>query len=344
MAKKPKKSVEIVQHKATGLERELVLEDEQLVLPKKSLTLATWASKYMESEVIGVKSRNTVQAKKRDLSAFLKFFYEQNGHLDITDWLPRDTQGFIEHLEQLGRVPTTINRMFATVRTFAIWVHAQPNTPFIGGLPTRGIRELITDEPKAKKLSTREVNRLFKAADKRIVTDTRKNARPKRDAAILALLYHTGLRVSELCNLRLKQHTGTHLVNVRRKGKKRTKGVYLSTKCRAYLDDYLQTERQLDDPDNALDWLILAPGSAAGISRSTAWRAVMKLAHEASKHNQKDIHLYPHRLRHTFGYEVRKRTGSDNETAVLLGHSGLKYVGRYARNTDEERAAILEDL
>jgi integrase len=49
-------------------------------------------------------------------------------------------------------------------------------------------------------------------------------------------------------------------------------------------------------------------------------------------------------LRHTFGFLVRQKTGSDTETAALLGHSSLKYVGRYVRQTDLERESVLDEI
>ncbi|MDJ0766247.1 MAG: hypothetical protein QNJ97_24910 [Myxococcota bacterium] len=59
-------------------------------------------------------------------------------------------------------------------------MHEQPDCPFVG-LPTRGIKELETDEPDAQSLSERVVNWLFKAANRLVLTDTRKNARPNWD-------------------------------------------------------------------------------------------------------------------------------------------------------------------
>jgi hypothetical protein len=47
-------------------------------------------------------------------------------------------------------------------------------------------------------------------------------------------------------------------------------------------------------------------------------------------------------IRHTFGSDIREKTGSDSETARLLGHTSIKYVGRYTRATDQERAELLE--
>ncbi len=70
----------------------------------------------------------------------------------------------------------------------------------------------------------------------------------------------------------------------------------------------------------------------------------MHIAEEDSKHKSDPIEIHPHRLRHTFGAEMREKTGSDTETAALLGHAGRKHVGRYVRNTQAEREAILESI
>jgi len=342
--KPPKKA----KHKistAAALEIELAGAASGEIIPAApSRTLAHWASRYFVSEVLGQQSEHTEMAKKRDLQAFLWWFFDANGHLVAANWLRRDTRGFVRALERAGKAPTTINRVLATLRHFAKWVHAQPDSPFVDGLPTLKVKDLDTDEPSAKKLSTREINQLFKAADLAVITDKRKNSRPRRNRAILALLYYSGLRVSELCALRLDQYDGTNLLNITRKGQARTRRLYLSTDCRRYLDDYLQTERAADCAENASEWLLVVPGSDKPITRVTVWRKLNRLAESATAHSKADMHLHPHRLRHTFGHAVRKRTGSDTETAALLGHTGLAYVGRYTRNTDEERKAVLEDL
>jgi integrase len=68
-----------------------------------------------------------------------------------------------------------------------------------------------------------------------------------------------------------------------------------------------------------------------------------RIANEATKHRGA-IRMHPHRLRHTFGFEVRARTKSDSETARLLGHQSDRYAGRYARSTQAEREELLDTL
>jgi integrase/recombinase XerD len=305
-----------------------------------SPTLLAWSLAYMRMKVIGVQSENTEAAKRRDLSAFLDFYGKLNGHLAIELWLPRDTRAFLKSLERNGRAPTTINRMFRTIRHFARWVHEQPETPFVRtGLPTAGIKELAVEEPDAKKLERRDVLRLFKAADSLVLTEKRKNSRPLRNRAILAILYYTGLRVTELTGLKLGQYGGKRFKNVRRKANVRTSSLYLHSDGRRLLQEYLEVERPQDDDGS--DYVFLPHVGAGPMDRSSIFKILVRIANEATKHHGA-IHMHPHRLRHTFGFEARQRTLSDAETARLLGHQSDKYVGRYARSTQAEREAILE--
>ena len=248
----------------------------------------------------------------------------------------------IDHLEALGRAPTTINRALRTLAHSADWVHQQPTTPSAAtGMPTAGIKELSTDEPDARKLSRRDVLRLFKAADRLLLIETRRNSRPRRNRAMLALLYFTGLRISELTGLMLDQWDGKRLHRVRRKGNVRSTVVYVHREAREYLADYLDHERPRDD--DASGFLLLPRGGRGRLNRRTASRALARIADEASKHGD-PIHLHPHRLRHTFGHELSRRGTPPTEIAAHLGHQSLKYVGRYARATQAEREAVLDAL
>lgn len=342
MSEQNPKSREIEKHKVFSI-------DPGFLDAGKSTSMLVWAQEWLIDEVLGIQAHNTAIAKRKDLERFFAWFYETNGTLDMADWLPRDTAGFLASLEAEGKAPATINRKLATLRRWARWAMETGKSPF-AKLPTKGVKERVMEEPDAKKLSQKEVNRLFKAADKLVITDTRKNSRPRRNRAILAVAYYTGLRVSEICDLHLYQYQNNHFENIVRKGSRRTRKMYVSKNCRAILEDYLETERIDDSGDQPplFDYskLLFLPSSGGdNMGRLIIWRIFQKLSREASAHLvDGEMKIHPHQLRHTFGYEVRQRTGSDTETAALLGHAGLKYVGRYVRKTDEERAEILDDL
>ena len=149
------------------------------------------------------------------------------------------------------------------------------------------------DEPVAKKLDKRTIHQLFKAADFLVLTELRKNTRPRRNRAILALLYYTGLRVSELCGLRREQYAGKYLERLKRKGHKH-QSVYLNTACRAALDE----ERQRDGSDEDLEPLFVSTRRGR-LNRSQLNRIIDHIAQEANKHRKNDekIEIHPHQLR-----------------------------------------------
>ena len=307
-------------------------------------SLATWAAAYLQDEVAGVQARNTFEAKVRDLGAFIGWIAKAHGVAVIEEWMPRDTHRYLKSLERAGKSATTVNRVFASIRRFARWAQEQPGGVFgRHDSPTRGVKELATDEPSCKKLSAQDVHRLLRAADRLVAAEQRKNARPRRNRAILALLLYTGLRVSELTALQASQWREKHITNVARKGRGRTKAIYLVKDCMEALSDYETTERRLDDPAQTADELFLGPGGAPMV-RQTVGAVLKAIAYEASKNLKEPIYLHPHRLRHTFGALHRAHSGSDTETAAALGHAGLGHVRRYIRKSQSEREEALDNM
>ena len=85
-------------------------------------------------------------------------------------------------------------------------------------LPGGELRILINDK---KELKTKPGGKLLTALQ------TRKNQQPYLKRAVVLLMLHTALRVSELCRLDLAQYEGKYFRNVKRKGKNRTKLVFI---------------------------------------------------------------------------------------------------------------------
>ena len=318
----------------------------QTIMPRdwkgNAATLLDWAGGYLQS----VANENTRKAKTSDLRGFCSLFLEVNGHLRIEDWLPRDTQAYCDHLQELGRKASTVNRALRTLKTFARWVHEETHpvpTPFLHGLPTKGVREIVTDPSEAKKLSRHEITAIFKAADRLVLTATRSNARPRRNRAMLAVLYYTGLRVSELVTIRRRQYRPPHLADVKRKGNRQQK-IFVQSAARQALEDYLEHERGDDAKGAGRDAPLFLTARGGVVSRRDVARILDALAVEASTHRAEPVTIHPHALRHTFGSWVHSKTGSDVRTAELLGHTSVKYVGVYVQQTDDEREDLLESM
>jgi integrase/recombinase XerD len=94
-------------------------------------SLVAWVGFYYHVHVNGSPLK-TEQAKQRDLNKFLAFVTREVGHDHIDSWTPAVTKHFLQSLKntvsgntQQPYKATTINRILATVRHFAGWLHKQ---------------------------------------------------------------------------------------------------------------------------------------------------------------------------------------------------------------------------
>ena len=186
---------------------------EDLLPPPEDPTtsLVHWCSIYFEVSVKG-RSPNSVRAIKGDLQKFLTFFGDVHGHFRTEQWTRAVTEQFVEWLNTSARhlpdgsttgyATATINRIMATVRTFATFCVNRGAVPH--GHPTEGVRDVQTEATRPKSPTKAEVNKLRLAAH-RLREVSRRDQAPLRDIAILEVLVGVGLRATELCSLRVDQ-------------------------------------------------------------------------------------------------------------------------------------------
>jgi site-specific recombinase XerD len=173
---------------------------------------------YFTEDVIGVRSQQTVLAKTHDLKLFLKYLKDRDGILiPVDQWLPMDTRVFLDDLSRQGYAPATINRVLATIRAFANWL-VDHNT--IRMNPVKGIKDLQLLPAAPKAIRDREWCRIQRAAEIISMNPEKKYSQGQRNKAILAALNASGLRVSELLNLKLNQFANKKFYNVLCKGGK----------------------------------------------------------------------------------------------------------------------------
>lgn len=316
----------------TSVERGLPAGDE---LTRRD-DLVTWLNLYLKIEA-GANAKNTVAAKTRDLRAFLTFFEITTGGRSVDHWTRSVTGEFLRHLERAGRTGTTINRVLATLKHCARWIHRQRR--FVAGDPTDRVRDLRVDDPDWKGLTAVEVTRLKTAADQLVQLRRRQSQQPRRDLAIFLVLLRTGLRVSELLRLNLDQYEGKHLINVRRKGRAISRSVFLAQEAREALDDYLDDERGHEPGP------LFLSRSGSRLARQhvdTALKSIAKQANTRLPKNQQ-IRIHAHALRHTCLRRAAEKHGVQY-AMELSGQSSERYIWRYVKPSNAEKEAALEDL
>lgn len=314
----------------------LRLESVELLPGAGRDSLVSWFNLYIGLEA-GANAENTIQAKKRDLRSFLDFFIEATGDTEADFWTRSITADFLKRLQAEKRSPTTINRVLATLRHCAKWIHGR--RPFLAGNPTERVQDVRVDDPEWKGLSDIEVTRLKAAAEQLIHIRKRRNQQPIRDRAVFLVLLRTGLRVSELLRLDLDQYQGKHFVNVTRKGRKVTRSVFVAQEAREALDDYLDNDRgRTPGP-------LIMSRSGERLARQNVDAALKAISNQASARlpESQRINLHAHILRHTCLRRAAEKHGVQY-AMELSGQSSERYIWRYVQPSSEQKEAALEKL
>src|SRR5919199_2690296 len=269
----------------------------------------------------------TVATYATDCTMFARWFTESTGEpFRAASVTPSDILDYKAHLRTVQRrQAATVNRRLAALRKFFLWAQG---TGRIAELPTARVKGVPAAPRSPKSLAKREVDRLLREAEK---------AGNQRNLAIMQLLRHTGLRVGELCHLRLSdirtsERKGSVLVRSGKGDKDRT--VPLNHDVREALEAYMKVR-----PESADDHLFLGQRGEP-LQTDGVQLIVRKLARRAGLQG-----VTPHVLRHSFAKHVLD-AGEDLATVSrLLGHERLETTAIYTEPTAadlEEAVAKLE--
>lgn len=162
----------------------------------------------------------------------------------------------------------------------------------------------------------------------------------ERDLAIIALLLASGIRVSELCRLNLKDlNLKERSILVVRKGNKKDAPL-IADWAMPYINAYLDIRKQRYSPDKQEQALFVTKyaGKAKRIASNTIERFVSKYS-EAFPDGSRTT---PHKLRHSLGTELYDESKDVMVVATQLGHTGISATDQYIQQVkvDQQRAEL----
>jgi len=272
-----------------------------------------WAERVVDryltrlSEQRGL-SPNTIDAYRRDLAQFFDFC-SRAGVGRIGDVDRRIARRYLAFLDTLGYSRTTISRKASSVRAFYSDAVLRGDA---GVNPFDGVSTPKLDKPLPHALPSRTMSAAIESIDTSEPTGL-------RDRAIVETLYATGLRISELASLRVRDVAGD-TVTVRGKGGK-VRMVPLGRPAQRALDHYLADGRpRLATETSGQGLWVGVRGGPMG-SRS--------LRRSVTKH----VATFPHAIRHSFATHLLEG-GADLRTVQdLLGHTDLATTQIYTAVT-----------
>lgn len=264
-------------------------------------------------------SDHTILSYDNDLKQFESFFktYSTNKEIKTTD--KRAIRSWIVELSLKKLSPKSINRKIATLKSFFKFLIKRE---VIEINPTTNITSLKTDQKIPNFLKEKDVNFLF---DNLILE---KNFNGERDMMILELLYGTGIRISELINLK------TRNINLPKKemkimGKRKKERIIpLHQQIISQIKKYLDKKNEIKSTHEFL----LCTNKGKKLYPMLIYRIVKK--HLSSLINSKKYN--PHLLRHTFATHILNKGGDLNSIKDLLGHESLAATQIYTHNSIEK--------
>ena len=285
------------------------------------------------------KATLTLRGYLADLRLFSRWFVGTNEEgLRADNWVSGDVRAYKEELLNKAAKPQTINRRLAALVSFGNWA---VQAGLIEINPALHIRSVATTPLSPKWLEKREKAALLRAMERDLQVARQRYPRlwilRLRDAVMVTVLLNTGLRVGELCALRLpdayiSERKGKVTVRAGKGGKQRV--VPLNRRARQMLSQWL-----LHRPPVDMDALFVGQRSSAVSARSVQ-RAVGRLSQAAGLEN-----VTPHILRHTFAKSLINQGVTIEKVAALLGHSDLNTTRIYITPGErdlEEAVGMLE--
>jgi integrase/recombinase XerD len=277
---------------------------------------------------------NSLAAYRRDLRRYTAYLRRRGVTGDVAHVDESVVAGYVDELQQartddgLRRYKeSSIARALAAVRSFHRFCVEEG---LLRSDPSEEVGAPRVPQGIPKALTETEVEALLDA----VPGD---GPRPRRDRAILELLYAGGLRISELVGLDLGDvdlYDG--LVRVLGKGNKE-RVAPLGRTAREAVGDYLTTGRpQLAGRTSTPALFLNARGGR--LTRQGAWLIVRAAGDRAGLQGR----LFPHVLRHSCATHMLDRGADIRVVQELLGHASLSTTQVYTKVSPERLRAVYE--
>lgn len=265
-------------------------------------------------------SDNTIISYQDDLKELASVL--NNNIIDINE---EDIKKYLNYLYDKSYNKNTISRKLSGVRSFYNYLY---NHDIIK-------TNYFTDVHNPKKIRSLPHYLKTSEIDKVLDNTNEVTLYGERNKLIVELLYVTGLRVSELVNIKLKNiDKYNKSIKILGKGSKE-RIVYYEDNCSKLLDKYLNnTRKELDK--NSSEYLLL---NKFGNKLST--RMIRNILNDLTIGTSIE-QIYPHMIRHTFATTMLNNGADLMTVKELLGHESINTTSIYTHVTNEQIRKVFD--
>ncbi len=292
---------------------------------------------HMDDYLLNLQSSNyspeTVYNYERDLNVFRQFLEESNIEFDQVDkraityykaYLVSRDRKTARLAERADKVldARSINRMLSALRSYLKYlIDMDYHCP----LPPEAVKLTKADRKHPQVAELGELVRLIEAP-----THLESNpAVALRNRAMLEVLFATGMRISELCNLKRSQIDASGRIFITGKGRKQ-RFVYLTPRAQQHLEAYLNTRAE-NCP------ALFIPYAGRNVVNPKRKISTNYLQEKIKRYREKlriNTPTSAHSLRHGFATYLAEGGANPAAIQILLGHESLDTTTRYVHASD----------
>ena len=270
-------------------------------------------------------SENTLAAYHNDLSQLVSFIDEEASKRGLTpSWVDFSRQGMLSYLLNLKErnyADTTLARKVAAAKSFFKFMVAEGR---LKDNPTANVGSPNVGRQLPKPITISQVRRLLEQPTKQSKPEA------KRDSAMLALLYASGMRVSELISLNLGDlDTEGDFVRCFGKGRKE-RLIPIYRQASLTVTEYVKEARPSLARSHEEKALFLNRRGER-LTRQGFWQILKGYARAA----ELETEITPHTLRHSFATHMLSGGADLRSVQELLGHANISTTQVYTHLTSE---------
>ena len=249
----------------------------------------------------------TVKSYGTDLKEFYDFVCDQKIDIDLV-------RKYLRKLYEKKYSSRTISRKVSSLKSYFKYLESEC-------IVKDNFMRLISN-PKVEKTLPNYLN--YEDLEKLLSFPDRSNKYGLRDALILEMLYSSGVRVSELANMKLNDiDFKEKKILILGKGNKE-RYVYYGSECARLLDEYLKKDHR-NSP-----YLLIGKRTD-----KLNEREIRNIVTENAKKAGTKVHVTPHTLRHTYATHMLNDGADLKSVGDLLGHESLSTTQIYTHVSNE---------
>ena len=263
-------------------------------------------------------SKNTEDSYRRDLTKMFEYM-KVSSKTALAKVRQKDIEKYIKHLNKLGRKPATISRTIASSKAFFGYLVSEG---IVKTNPATNLKAPKIEKTVPEILSVKEIDALLKQPSKNTPKEL-------RDKSMLELRYATGMRVSELIQLKIDD-VNIKLEYIVCHNRKQNRIIPFGTAAKNALSKYLENGREELLGDNKDSDVLFPNCSGKQMSRQGFWKLIKSYGKKAGIGSE----LTPHTLRHSFAAHLVENGADLKSVQQMLGHSDISTTQVYMNSAN----------